>query len=279
MPKDLISVYVPTRNRVALLERALESVRRQTYAHVEIIVVDDGSNDETPELLAAWASRQALKWIRHETPMGACVARNVAISMATGKFITGLDDDDEMLPDRLSQFIAALRPADSFVCASDWLLSEQGLRRIRLCPRVIDARAILSRNVVGNQIFAERAKLLACGGFDPALPAGQDYDLWIRMVLLHGPARGLRIPLQVVHEHVGLPRITNSPARRRGYWLVYRKHRDAMDSGSRRAHLYNLRRKDSRPTRLPRDFRFWAPLNRLRLMLHATRGIFGWPRQ
>lgn len=272
---DVISVYVPTRNRARLLTRALGSIWRQTYPHMEIIVVDDGSDDETPELLSAWATSGRLKWVRHEVPRGACAARNSAICMASGRFITGLDDDDEMLPHRLSTLISALRPEDAFVCASDWLLPEHGRRRIRLCARTIDASTILTRNVVGNQIFAERSKVIACGGFDESLPAGQDYDLWIRMVLQHGPARGLLRPLQIVHEHMDTPRISNSTVRSAGYWMVYRKHHSAMNANNRRGHLYNLRRKTGRTTELPRDFRFWAPRNRLRLLFHAVYRLFG----
>lgn len=272
---DLISVYVPTRNRAKLLARALDSIWRQTHPNVEIIVVDDGSDDQTPDLLKAWESAGRLKWIRHALPLGACAARNTAINMATGRFITGLDDDDEMLPHRLSALMSALRPKDAFVCASDWLVSPRGRHHLRLCTSRIDAPTILSRNVVGNQIFAERKKVIACGAFDASLPAGQDYDLWIRMILQHGPARGLLRPLQLVHEHSETPRITNSPSRRAGYWLVYRKHKGAMSGNNRRGHLYNLRRAAGHRTLLPRDFRFFAQRNRLRLLFHALCQFLG----
>jgi glycosyltransferase involved in cell wall biosynthesis len=234
------------------------------------VVVDDASDDETPELLQRWAADGRLRWLRNDRPLGACAARNLALREARGRFVTGLDDDDEMLPGRITTLLEALQPEDAFVCGSDWIVATGRRPRLRIVPSRIDRAAILSRNVVGNQVLAERSKLLACGGFDEALPAAQDYDLWIRMILAHGPARGVRRPLQRIHVHAGATRISSSPSRRRGYWTVYRKHRAQMDDASRRAHLYNLRRANGHATRLPRDARFLVPRNRIRLLWHVV---------
>lgn len=259
-----------------MLARALSSVwQQETRIGIEIVVVDDASDDETPELLQRWAAQGRLRWLRNERQLGACHSRNRALNEASGKYATGLDDDDEMLPGRIAALLAGLRPDDAFVCASDWIVAPGGMARMRVAPARIDRTRILSRNVVGNQILAERARILACGGFDEALPAAQDYDLWIRMILAYGSARGLRRPLQRIHapEGAGAERISTSPARRRGYWLVYRKHRPQMDERCRRAHLYNLRRASGHATRLPRDFRFFVAGNRLRLLWHAIRDL------
>lgn len=270
--QPLVTVYIASRNRAALLERALASIERQGRDDIEVIVVDDASSDDTPRLLAQWEAQHRLRWFRNENQTGACAARNIAINAARGRYVIGLDDDDEMLPRRISWLLRALRPDDAFVCASDVIVSP-GHARWRIVPGRIDRRAILSRNVVGNQVLAERVKVAACGGFDESLPAAQDYDLWIRMVLAHGPARGTRRVLQRIHAHVDDARISLSASRRRGYWMVYRKHRHQMDEGCRRAHLYNLRRANGHATRLPRDFRFFVAGNRVRLLWHAIRDL------
>ena len=90
----LVTIYIPTKNRLKLLNRAIESVKKQTYKDIEIIVVDDGSTDGTTEYLAQEINSGTLKAIFNKKSLGACAARNKAIEMATGDFITGLDDDD-----------------------------------------------------------------------------------------------------------------------------------------------------------------------------------------
>ncbi len=274
----VVSVYIATRNRAGLLARALESVWAQRGVDFEIIVVDDASDDDTPARLEQWAAAGRLRWFRHEQRLGACAARNRALREARGEFVAGLDDDDEMLPGRLAALLAALRPDHAFACASDWFIEPGRPARIRVAPARIDAGAILARNVAGNQVLAQRARVLACGGYDESLPAAQDYDLWIRLVLAHGPAHGLRQPLQRIHVAADAGRISRSAGRRRGYWRVYRKHRALMSESARRAHLYNLRRASGRTTRLPRDLRFFAPGNRARLLWHACRdALWGAP--
>lgn len=277
MPRNshqyLVTVYVPTQNRVHLLSRALRSIRQQHRDDIEVVVVDDCSSDQTPDFLKHAAAEYGVRWIRNHRQMGACVSRNLAIRMARGRFVTGLDDDDEMLPRRITGLLDALSPRDAFVCASDWIRSCSDFPTLRIVPARIDRLAILSRNVVGNQILAERSRLLECGGFDESLPAAQDYDLWIRLILRHGPARGIYRPSQVIHAHADGDRISRSEHRRRGYWMVYRKHRAEMDIDCRRSHLYNLRRASGRLTRLPRDTRFFGRHNRLRLLWHALRDV------
>ncbi|MFC7300812.1 glycosyltransferase [Cognatiluteimonas weifangensis] len=266
----MISICIPTRNRAGYLDRALSSVLAQGRTDIELIVVDDASDDATPTLLDKFKPPIPFRWIRQPKRLGGSACRNRAIRESCGRYVTGLDDDDEMLPGRLNRLLDALQPGDSFVFASD-LIATSAVKHLRLAPGRVDAGSILKRNVVGNQILAERSKVLACGGYDESLPAGQDYDLWIRMILAHGPARGVRRPLQRIHAHEDSTRISRSPTRRRGYWMVYRKHRKHMDPDCRRAHLYNLRRANGHATRLPRDLRFFVPGNRLRLLWHALR--------
>lgn len=94
---ELISIYIPTHNRRKLLERAVKSVQQQTYLNIELIIVDDGSSDSTWDYLNDIANKN-IRIFKHEQPLGACAARNLAIKHAKGKFITGLDDDDEFQP-------------------------------------------------------------------------------------------------------------------------------------------------------------------------------------
>ena len=101
----LVSIYIPTKNRLKLLKRAINSVRAQTYPNTEIIIVDDGSTDGTKEYLKTLEKESNIVVIYRDKSYGATDARNLAIKKSKGDFLTGLDDDDFILPDRIEYFV------------------------------------------------------------------------------------------------------------------------------------------------------------------------------
>lgn len=117
--QPLVSVVLPTHNRVTLLRDAIASVVAQTYRHWELIVVDDGSTDDTPEVLSAITDHR-VRPVRIVHSGNASVARNVGIAAARGSHVAFQDDDDVWLPDKLERQCAALgaRP-DAAWCYSD----------------------------------------------------------------------------------------------------------------------------------------------------------------
>jgi glycosyltransferase involved in cell wall biosynthesis len=93
-----VSVIIPTHNRAKLLERAIKSVLEQTYANFEIIVVSDGSTDETDLIMQKYKNQDArIKYISYYPAKGANHARNIGIKAAEGEYIAFLDDDDEKI--------------------------------------------------------------------------------------------------------------------------------------------------------------------------------------
>ena len=197
----LVSVYMPTRNRVRLLGRAVESVLCQSHADIELIVVDDASSDDTSRYLAEKAaSDPRLVPLRNAAPCGAPASRNLAIRRARGDFVTGLDDDDEFLPERIGGFVdywrllesRGVRPACLY--AQDvWV--ENGVRRAPTRkPGLVSADILLQDNHIGNQVFAPWTHFVEAGLFDEALPAWQDLDLFIRMLRRFGEAHLLDMP-------------------------------------------------------------------------------------
>ena len=202
----LVSVYLPTRNRVQLLQRAVESVRAQTLVDHELIIVDDASTDSTPEYLARLAESDArVRVHRSAVPSGAPHARNRAIRQARGEWVTGLDDDDEFMPSRLEAAVAmanALEVAGAAFSAlytQDEVVGVDGVHVTRkpCCASVAD---LFRQNCVGNQLFARRQRFIDVGGFDESLPAWQDLDLAMRMVDRFGPARLVDAALYRLHD-------------------------------------------------------------------------------
>ena len=226
----LVTVYLPTHNRAALLRQAIRSVLAQDHRELELIVVDDGSTDGTQEVLAAFAAADPrLRVLRNERPAGAPAARNRAILDARGEFVTGIDDDDLMLPDRISALLAAHDDRYAFVCGASYVIGADG-RWYDVHDAVegrVELDELLLRNVVGNQVLLRTARLREAGLFDEAQPAWQDYELWTRLVLRHGPAWRIAEPTYVRRATIAHARITGSPAAIEGarrYYALYENH-------------------------------------------------------
>jgi len=198
---ELVSIYVPTRNRSKLLARCLESICNQSYRDIEILVVDDASDDETPAVLDLLASSDPrIRVFRQVTPSGAPAARNVAIRSARGRYLTGIDDDDVMLQHRIKTLITAFDPQYSLICTGFVRQTKHGRITLAKSRRVIDLDAQLMRNHVGNAAFSLTTRFIEAGMFDETMPAWQDYDLWTRMISAFGPALRLNDASHVVHE-------------------------------------------------------------------------------
>jgi len=190
---DLVSIYVPTKNRLGLLTRALNSVLAQSYRQLELIVVSDGSTDGTCDYVRALSSDIQIRLIHHEQSQGACAARNLAIEAATGRFITGIDDDDVFMPDRIERFVrqwqALEEQGQRFSCLFDRrIVNAGGSVMLWDTEAQVDLAAILETNAIGNQVFTTPERLKQIGMFDAAMPAWQDWETWVRLVRAFGPA-------------------------------------------------------------------------------------------
>jgi glycosyltransferase involved in cell wall biosynthesis len=233
-PQPEVSVYLPTRNRTHLLREAIESVLAQTFSGFELLIVDDGSDDASAlESLSCMDPR--IRMFRHEQPRGAPAARNYAIREARGRFLTGLDDDDLMLPRRLESLLAAKPENYSLVCSS-FYLEKNGQRRrynARACAITLDN--ILHQNLIDNQamMLTERAREI--GGFDETLKASQDYDFWTRLIERFGPAHRIAEPSYVRRESIVADAITWSPRFAEGAKQYTAKHRNKMNGAQLRS--------------------------------------------
>ena len=234
MTSPLVSVYIPTKNRNHLVVEAIDSILQQTFRDIEIIVVDDGSIDDTAATLSRVQHEdKRVRVLRNQTSFGPSTARNQAIEAAAGVYVTGLDDDDLMLPNRIKELLDAKSPKNSLVCTG-FLVEKNGKRKsLHNSNREISENDILHYNFVGNQALMLKAHVTAIGGFDPEMTASEDYDLWTRLIHRFGNAKRIRGATYVKREPSELPRLTRSPNFLLGAKRYTEKHRPRMNT----AHL------------------------------------------
>lgn len=227
----LVSVVIPTCNRSLLLSRALNSVMKQTYQNIEIIVVDDNSHDDTAQVVHKYISRAStpIKYLKNEVTMGACFTRNAGIALSSGEYITGLDDDDEFTPERIETFIKNFDPRYSFISANITVVSKFNKRKLFSKSGECVLADLLWSNCIGNQIFTLSDRLKGVNGFDSNLTSAQDYDLWIRLINKYGPALRLSVSTYNLYIDHDKPRITTSNNKIGGMIAFYEKHKHLMN--------------------------------------------------
>ncbi len=196
-PCPKVSVIIPTYNRSEMLKQAIDSVLSQSYDDFELIVVDDGSTDNTPEALAA--CKDKIICYRQENK-GVSAARNRGIGMASGELIAFLDSDDLWLPGKLASQVEFFtsRP-DALICQTQETWIRNG-RRVNPKNRhqkesgMIYERSLALCLVSPSAVMMKKQLLDMTGGFDENLPACEDYDLWLR-ISCRFPIHLIDIPL------------------------------------------------------------------------------------
>jgi glycosyltransferase involved in cell wall biosynthesis len=204
-----VSVAIPTRDRLPLLREAVASVLAQTFTKWELIVVDDGSTDET------WAWLNSLKdkrvrLLRNDTPMERSIARNHALDIARAPYILFLDDDDRLTPAALDHLTAGAVEAPEAVAiiGSRLLFDSFGNRRAVWHPRHAHNRWLWKEVIAGwsaqvGTTLYKRDVVKAIGGWNDILYCAEDQDMLLR-ASTQGPAR--LIPALVLEQRVHLTR-------------------------------------------------------------------------
>jgi len=179
------TVVIPTRNRRRLLERTLASVLAQKDVAIEVIVIDEASDDGTASFLASLDSNRVTV-VRHEAPLGVAGARNVGLARAQSPWTAFVDDDDLWAPDKLSAQIAALsdKPSGWSSCTAVVIDEELRILGVEPAPPSDVAPLLARRNVIpggGSSVVASTETLRSLGGFDEKLSVVADWELWLRL--------------------------------------------------------------------------------------------------
>ncbi len=184
----IISVIIPTYNRGWALTNAIDSVLAQDYKNFELIVVDDGSTDNTSNLIDRYAGR--LKPIQ-QTNAGVSAARNRGIKEAGGDFLAFLDSDDTWLPQKLSrQMDFFTRRPEALICQTQEIWIRNNIRvnpkKCHKKPSGMIFEPSLDLCLVSpSAVMVKKELLKEIGCFDERLPACEDYDLWLRVSCRH----------------------------------------------------------------------------------------------
>lgn len=192
--QPLVSIVIPSYNHEKYVEQAIMSVVNQTYNNIELIIIDDGSKDKSPDLINKLISEiDTPKRILFETQsnMGLSRTLNKAIKIANGEFIGFLASDDLYLPNKIEKCMNVLSNADSHVCAvfSDgFIIDDNGIKMHNFYYKKNKkpwSKNIYKELLLGNWIAAlsllfRKSSLLECGLFDENLEV-EDYDILLRL--------------------------------------------------------------------------------------------------
>jgi glycosyltransferase involved in cell wall biosynthesis len=204
MTRPIVSVIIPTYNRAQIIGDTIENIFQQTYKNIELIIVDDGSTDETQSVLRSYGDN--IRWTSQKNA-GPAAARNRGIAMATGEIVAFQDSDDTWDPTKLERQVSLLRRAESAVCCICNAVVEHtdfhviAFDNAPVKPAIEEglwtnpAEVLATRFLLFNQTVAIRKSALdRVGGFDESLRILEDHDLALRLAM-GGPWAFIRKPL------------------------------------------------------------------------------------
>lgn len=185
MSNSMISVVLPTYNRAGSLLRSVQSVLAQTYIDIELLIVDDGSNDETAQVVESLTDSR-VRYLPQKENRGACAARNTGIRAARGEYIAFQDSDDAWHPEKLAAQLEQLRRKDADVvfCA---FIRHDGKAEECLPVGLHDGErltyeAMLVHNYISTQTMLGKRSCFQKEMFDETYPRLQDWELGLRLV-------------------------------------------------------------------------------------------------
>ena len=208
----LVSVIITTYNRLALAQRAVASALAQTYAPVEVIVVEDGSDTGFEAWLRAEALEQ-VRYVRHETNLGLAAARNTGLRLARGEYVAYLDDDDEWTADKIARQVALFEERDdrervAVVYCGRRVLAGVDSSEAEVHPQVRgNVRAYIREHglfTVSSSNLFRRDLLAAIGGHDEILRSHVDFDLWMKLARANYETDFVDDCLVVSRPHAGI---------------------------------------------------------------------------
>ncbi len=231
LENPLVSIIIPVYNRADRVAQTLDSIIAQTYTKIEIILVDDGSTDDSEQVIIPYLS-ETVKYYK-QANAGAPAARNRGISMAKGAFIIFFDSDDLMLPSRVEEQVKAVLLIQADACACGYFIN------------TIDGDAYFPPLQANNDLIAQyvnleligstqswmfsRKLVHEVGGFDLSLTCRQDSDITFRILQLNPKVAMVNRALSLFIDHEGGERIMNNWTNPKHHQSKERYHKKILD--------------------------------------------------
>lgn len=232
----LVSVVVPAYNAEHFIRRSVDSVLAQSYSRCEVIVVDDGSTDQTLDVLAPYRDRLR---VISQSNAGVSAARNAGIAVAAGEFVAFLDPDDYWASTKIERQVEMMqRHPDVGFCSTEARVEDAGGNTLGFwrCPEAAcTVRTIFGINAAipgsGSGVLARKELLDKLDGFDVTLTGLEDIDLWLRMASCSS-YKCIPEPLTIVYRRKGS--LSDDLDMMRGHAMtVMRKNRNLLASADR----------------------------------------------
>ncbi|MBE9004344.1 glycosyltransferase family 2 protein [Fortiea sp. LEGE XX443] len=202
-----VTVVIPTFNRSHLLPRAIYSILAQTFSDFELIIVDDGSTDNTAEVVKGFTDPRII-FLPLDKNYGGSYARNQGIKAACTELIAFLDSDDEWLPEKLELQIARLQASDDPQAAVVYCLGYECVEERKKIPNLVLHEGDVFDHLLRGWLppttslfMVKRSALLEVGGFDESLLSFQDYDLWLSLAAANKHFLAVDKPLIIRYFH------------------------------------------------------------------------------
>ena len=231
MINKLVSVVITTHNRASLVQRAINSVLNQSYQPIELIVVDDCSNDYTEIVLRDFSNQ--IIYLRHKESKGGAAARMTGAKQAKGIYIAFLDDDDEWYPTKIEKQYSIAERATSkcavVTCGATVTKNGSTFNSYPVLDGEIRPKIFSSGFItIPSNHFFNKDLFDRIGGYDLDLPAHNEHDIWMKLAEANYETKLIREPLVIIREDGRKRMMTDVNIRMEAFRIFHDKWKDIV---------------------------------------------------